>query len=202
LGLFSNALDELSFFSENEQVQASDLLWVAAQLREVNALDEAAMFLQAARYRFIEEEVWKASAVIALQREQWTEAGEILQVLALHDAKYAIEAAEAYRQADLHDRALLQNGFAPPSEAKTRQRLSLLLEQQEYERVVALEQRLQYWDLTQEDPIRYGLAYSFFQLKEYDAASQYLKGISDNSVFQQAIGLRRAIENCIEQGCP
>ena len=79
--------------------------------------------------------------------------------------------------------------------------MSLLLEKQHFERVIALEPRLEHWELINEDPIRYGLAYAHYHIRNYDTALGYLKGISDQAVFQQAIGLRRAIESCMEQGC-
>ena len=202
LNQLQSVREEVAFFSASEQTTADVLLRIAQQCREQQALSEAALFLQAGRYRFSDEEIWKASAIISLQQERWVEAGEILQVMALQRPEYAIEAAEAYRQADLLDRAFLQNSFAPPSPEKTSQRLSLLLEQQEYERALALEPRVRFWELSEEDSIRYGLAYAYYQTKDYTAALAYLKGISDQAVFQQAIGLRRAIEGCQRQGCP
>ena len=71
-----------------------------------------------------------------------------------------------------YDRQALQhNGFAPSSKEKAQQRFSLL-EMEQYAQAVALTDRLTYWKLTEDDAVRYGLAYHF-QLKSFDEALQY-----------------------------
>ena len=139
-----------------------------------------------------------ASAVIALKMEEWLLAAELLSVLSLEDSKYAIETAEAYRNAGRHRQALQHNGFAPSSKEKAQQRFSLLLEMEQYAQAVSLTDRLTYWKLTEDDAVRYGLAYAHFQLKSFEEALQYCSGITDRNVFQQSVTLRQIIRDCQE----
>ena len=179
-------------------VQVVDFIRIADVGQKHAAYDIAEMALRLGRLNGYNAELWTASAVIALKMEEWLLAAELLSVLSLEDSKYAIETAEAYRSAGRYRQALQHNGFAPSSKEKAQQRFSLLLEMEQYAQAVALTDRLTYWKLTEDDAIRYGLAYAHFQLKSFDEALQYCSGITDRNVFQQSVTLRQIIRDCQE----
>ena len=179
-------------------VQVVDFIRIADVGQKHAAYDIAEMALRLGRLNGYNAELWTASAVIALKMEEWLLAAELLSVLSLDDSKYAIETAEAYRSAGRHRQALQHNGFAPSSKEKAQQRFSLLLEMEQYAQAVALTDRLTYWKLTDDDAVRYGLAYAHFQLKSFDEALQYCSGITDRNVFQQSVTLRQIIRDCQE----
>lgn len=179
-------------------VQVVDFIRIADVGQQHAAYEIAEMALRLGRLKGYNTELWTASAVIALKMEEWLLAAELLSVLSLEDSKYAIETAEAYRSAGRHRQALQHNGFAPSSKEKAQQRFSLLLEMERYAQAVALTDRLTYWKLTEDDAVRYGLAYAHFQLKSFDEALQYCSGITDRNVFQQSVTLRQIIRDCQE----
>ncbi|MCB9796932.1 MAG: hypothetical protein H6741_29975 [Alphaproteobacteria bacterium] len=162
---------------------------------------EAAVLLEEARVRFPEnEDLPLQLARVYLEDDKPGAAGMILQIAAEHDAALYHQAAECYRRAGQVDAALRMNALVPDPVEKTRQRLAILLEGGDYERMVALEPRLSRLGLLEDDNIRYGLGYAHFQLLQYEEAERALKGIRDPDIFRQANQLRQAIESCKESG--
>jgi tetratricopeptide (TPR) repeat protein len=134
--------------------------------------------------------------------EEWLMAADLLSVLSIEEPKFSIETAEAYRSAGRYHQALQYNGFAPSSKEKAQQRFSLLLELEQFSSAVALTDRLVFWKLTEDDAVLYGLAYAYFQLRDFEKALQYCNGITDPTVFQQSVALRQIIRDCqASNGC-
>ena len=93
---------------------------------------------------------------------------------------YAYEAADQYRMAGRLDDALRMNGLAPEREAQRQQRVSILFEQAEYARLVAMKLELN-------DPAsRYRIAYPIMR-----------------SATRRGLGRARALEHrlCGRGGC-
>ena len=98
-------------------------------------LDAAQTLLEAALLRFGDtQQVLVAAATVAIEQGRHRDAGWFLERATQRDAKFAIEAAEAYRKAGLLQRALFLNTQATNSVEKSRQRFGLYIESQQYER--------------------------------------------------------------------
>ena len=201
LGLLMEVRDGVSFFTALEAPTEDHILRISSGLRSDGHREMAAMFLELGRHRFFSEDLWRASAVVELERGEWRNAGDILAILSTKDPTYATEAAQAYLQSGDLDKALRYNSFAPRSKDKMQQRLSILLQREEYDLIPVLEQQISNWSLLSQDSVRYGLAYAHFKRGSYQEAKGLLSGISDPKIFRQAVALQRAIAQCSEGGC-
>jgi tetratricopeptide (TPR) repeat protein len=169
-------------------------------LRRGGQLDAAVQVLELGRIRFPQDEQIKlALAQTYLDREMPRTAGSIIEEAAAYNLSLYHEAAEIYRRAGDLAKALFLNSQVVDSTKKTRQRFNLLLALERYEEAVALEPRLVGSGATQDDAVRYALAYAFFQNRALDRAVAYLSEISSSEYFQRATQLRRAIETVRER---
>ncbi len=109
------------------------------------------------------------------------------------------EAAELYRRAGEMGKALYLNSLVLDVDRKTRQRFRLLLASERFEEAVAIEPRLDRMGATEEDDIRYSLAYAYYSNGQLDRAREYLQGISDPEMFRRAVELRQIIESEMEE---
>jgi tetratricopeptide (TPR) repeat protein len=193
-GLFEPARDQCLSLIEHPHLTADHAVQLVGILREHRALEAAAIVADLSRLRFPTSlNAWLSAAQVAMERGANAEAAHYLQIASTIDPSYGIQAAEAWRQAGMAERALYMNAQSGDSPEKARQRLALLLEAEEYARALSLEPRLSRHQLLSEDPIRYGLAYAHFQLGQIDESETWLNGISDPQIFRQATRLRSAI---------
>lgn len=205
LGLFQEAEAHARRWLDRSGGDPEAYLTLAEALRHGGQTCEAVVLLEEARLRDpgnLDVLVQLAAAWLAL--DEPLAAAMVLQEAAEIDVSLSHEAAEAYRRAGDLDRAMYMNGMVPDAEKKTRQRLGLLLERGDYERAVALDDRLRRLALYREDRVAYAMAYAWFQVAEPDRAEGLLEGIADPQVFQDATGLRKAMQSCAEDpvSCP
>ena len=164
-------------------------------LRRGGQLEAAVQVLELGRIRFQENEQIKlVLAQTYLDRDMPRTAGYMIEEAAARNLSLYHEAAEIYRRAGDLSRALFLNSLVLDPAKKTRQRFNLLLAQERYEEAVALEPRLAAGGATEDDGVRYALAYAFFENRALDRAVEYLSEISSAEYFQQATQLRRAVE--------
>jgi hypothetical protein len=131
-------------------------------------------------------------------------AGEMLQEAAAFDARYAGNAAEAFRRARRWDRALYLNGMVHDTAEKVRQRFGILLDMGEWDQAASLDPRLRRLGLTDDESLAYGLAYAHYRSGAFDRAEALLRSLRDPTLFRQAALLREAMQRCTEErvGCP
>lgn len=201
LGLMLPVRDLIPFFAHSETIDAKTFLQLAGTLRDDGHRKEAGLYLDVGRKRFFSEDIWKASAIVALEQGEWLQGAEILSVLSVEIPSYALETAQAYAQAGDISKALLYNSFAPISSEKLTQRLSLLLQNGSYDLIAPLQKELARYSAKIEDSVRYGLAYAHFQRGLYQEAQDSLAGISDPKIFRQSVALQKAIYKCMDGGC-
>ena len=125
---------------------------LAYSFQQHSAPSEAYWILKESTYRFKDHSIWIAAAAQAIETKRYDEAADLLLVLAEQDPDYAIEAAEAYRQAGVFYRALYANTLATEGEDKVRQRLGLYIAAGDFVEACALVPRLNRWDILSEDP--------------------------------------------------
>ncbi|MCK6522585.1 hypothetical protein L6R49_14230 [Myxococcota bacterium] len=201
LGLSQEALARAQLLLRAEGAGAERWILLSEALRGGGQDVRAAALLEEARLRFPEDErVPLALAKTYLALDQPLSAGLVLQSAATRRPELAVEAAECFRRAGQLDRAIRQNGEVPDGPTKTRQRLGLLLEAEDFERAAALTPRATRLGLVEEDEVAYGLAYAWMRLGEAQQAEALLKHIEDPKVFQRATQLRAALAACAAEG--
>ena len=164
-------------------------------------MEGAAWILSRALRVYPSPEIGHNAASLYLSLSNYSAAAQILERLSARDLGYTLAAAEAHLQSGDFQRAEFLNSRAPAGDEKLKQRLGIFLKMEDYARISSMIPRLQGSSLIKDDATRYALAYSLFQLGNYVEATTFLKGIADPIVFSQAIGLRKAIESCQQEGC-
>ena len=201
LGLFqeARAQGQALLLTQGEDPRAWMLM--AEALRRGGDVQGAIALLEEARMRFPSDPELPLSLAQAwLATDRPLSAALILQAAAESQPQLMVEAAECFRRAGQLDRALRLNERVPEGPAKARQRLGLLLEQEEFERAAALAPRLSRLGLLDEDEVAYGLAYAHFRAGQLDAAEATLRKIQDPAVFRRATALRQAMAACAQGG--
>ena len=204
LALFQQARASAERFLGRRGATADDYVLVAEALRKAGQVERAVQRLEEARLRFPDSE----RVAIALARAyadagRPLSAGVVLQEASVRHPRLAVESAELFRRAGAHLRALHMNARVTDQKEKVRQRLGILIDMGAYERAAALEPRLERLGLLEDENIRYALAYAAFRIGDFDAAMRHLSGLSDASLFEKGIALRKAMDACrkSEAGC-
>lgn len=195
MGFTREAGERASALLDREDGAADDALTVAEAMRRAGAHDRAGLILEEARLRFPGDMRLDIQlAAVHADAGRPLAAARLLQAPAVADPELADEAAELFRRAGRLDAALMMNAEVPDAVTKVRQRFGLLLDAQSWERAVALQPRLSRLGLLEDDRVRYGVGYAWFQVGDLDQAEAVLKGVSDPAVFRQATELRRAMD--------
>lgn len=143
-------------------------------------------------------------ARVYLEDKRVRTAASILERAAYLKPKLMIEAAELYRRGGMLWRALYLNAQVTKQAPKMRQRLGLFIELKRFEEAAALAPRLSRLGLLRDQKLLYALAYSCFKTGRYKDAKKWLGRLTDRSLFQKAIALRKAMQSCTERKwwCP
>lgn len=156
---------------------------------------EAAAILEEARLRWpADEQVLLALARAHHDAGRPRAAAAILEEAALRSPALLADAAELYRRAGALDRSLLLNVRMGDSKAKTRQRLGLLLQRNQFDEATALEARVTRLGLLEDDDVRYALAYASYRAGDLERAQELARGVTKAGLFRAATDLVRAIE--------
>ncbi len=201
LGLFQEVARLGTTYLRRSAATAEDCAVVAEGLRRSKQLDQATQMLEAARLRFPGET--KLTVLLAhtyLDGGRPLAAAMLLEDASRTDSSLTLDAAELYQRAGRTHQALALNARVADQKAKIKQRLSILIEQERYEEVAAMESRLARLGLLADQNIRYALAYACFKTGQLDAAEAQLRHLTDAKLFQQALELRRAMQACREAG--
>jgi tetratricopeptide (TPR) repeat protein len=195
LGLFQEAAvaGERYLASAGQSVGAH--LALGEALRRARRPEAAAAVLEEARLRWPgDEQVLLALARAHHDAGRPRAAGAILEEAALRSPTLLADAAELYRRAGALDRSLLLNVRMGDSKAKTRQRLGLLLQKNQFDEAAALEPRATRLGLLEDDDVRYALAYASYRAGDLERAQELARGVTKASLFRSATDLVRAIE--------
>lgn len=197
LGLYQAAAEAGRHYVTRETTTVDDHIAIGEALRRGHGYKLAAEVLEAAHLMYPEnDKVLLALAHVYVDLDQKFAAAMVLEDAARLNPKYTVEAAELYRQAKMNARALFINARVEDQKAKFRQRMSILLDDQQFERVAAMAPTIERLGLLEDDQIRYAMAYGFFKTGDFNGAERYLRGIKDASLFESAGGLRRAMRSC------
>lgn len=170
-------------------------LAVGEALRRSRQYDDALKILEQARFTFPDnDKIVYSLAHAYMDSGRFLPAARMFEKASLRNPDFLPEAVELYRKAGKHSRALSLNAEILDQKKKTRQRLSILIEQQRFEGAVTLESRLVRLNLLEDENICYALAYAYFKTGGFDRAKYLLARITSKDLFANVIKLREAIE--------
>ena len=118
----------------------------------------------------------------------WFSAARLFEEATQLGGQYAFEAADQYRMAERYDDALRMNRLANAGQKQIKQRISILFEQEQYARIVAMNASVD------EPGIQYRLAYSHYAIGEYAAARRHAKALLKTSYRDEASALIQAMK--------
>ncbi|MBV70756.1 MAG: hypothetical protein CMH52_05345 [Myxococcales bacterium] len=119
--------------------------------------------------------------------QRWLSAARLFEEATDLGGRYAFEAADQYRMAARHRDALRLNGLVPSSQRQLAQKVSILFEQEQYARIVAI-------DADFKDPaMGYRVAYSHYAVGDYSAAYTHARALLKSRYRAEATALLKAI---------
>ncbi len=197
MGLYQRAAELGQVFLKRAHSGVDDYLALGEAFRRAGAHQRAKVLLEEARLRFPDNEdvlVHLAHAYIATG--ELIAAGELMQRAAEFDAKYVVESAELYRRAGAFDRALYMNARVTDQKAKFKQRVAIMLDRKQFDRLASMQSRLSRLGLLDDQKIVYTLAYARFKSGDWEAAERLLQQITDADLFDSAVQLRKTVQMC------
>lgn len=201
LGLYSEAVRVSERYLNREQIGAEEYVAVGEALRAARQFTRAQLVMEGARLRFPEDErVHLQLSHAYLDAGRTLTSAMLFEQAARLNSKYTLEAAELYKEAGLLHRATWLNARVGDQKAKTKQRLGLLIDAQDFDSVTALVPKLSRLGLLADENIRYALAYAFYKTGQFAESEAHLKLLSDPQLFESAMQLRKAMQQCREAG--
>lgn len=197
LGLYQQAIDIGNTYLTRTRASAHDYLAIGNALLKGNQAAEAISLLERAKLRYPQHVaivVELAQAYIA--QDKLLTAAELYTTAAMMDEQYLLEAAELFRRAGKLDRALNLNAQILDSGKKLKQRLAILIEQQDFELAGSMLRPLRRVGLMKDQNIRYAIGYSYFKSGEYEKAADQLNFITEAKLFRKSTELRQAMHEC------
>ncbi len=174
-----------SLFKEQEQYNSALQVLELAHLLYENKPEAKEIKLQLARIYLNQQKPMAAATVLDKTNSNGTPI-------------FPLELAEIYRQTGHYVRADYLLHFVPKREDQLKQKLTLYLTQQDYEKASALDASLSDVSAQLPDPLRYALAYALYKTRKFEEASFHLSRVNDQSIYDKAIKLRAHLRNCQE----
>jgi tetratricopeptide (TPR) repeat protein len=197
LELYQAAMEVGLEYLERISPEASDYVAIAMAFRQGQRPDEAIRFLEQARLLFPDDEriiATLASAYADVEMEE--AAADLLQRSAENHPEFIAQSAELYRRSGSLTRALYMNARVEDQKEKFKQRASILLDQQRFEEVANMGDRLERIGLLEDQNLVYALAYANFKAGAFHDSERYIKRIDDPRLFEHATQLRQIIARC------
>jgi len=197
LGLYQQAVEEGYQLARTASGQKENLVLITEALLKARQYDKAIVFLEYLLLTHPADKVLAGQLVRAYSLAgKPLSAGLVLRNLAAANSEYLHDAAELFRQGGVMYQSMWLNSQVPDQRAKTRQRLSLLIDMGRFEEAASMESKLRRLGLMNEGEVAYALAYASFKNGQYDRADALLKGIGDKKLFEKVVELKRVLEIC------
>lgn len=186
-----------TYLDETADASAEDFIAVAEAFRRAGEHRRAQVLLESARAAYPDDtDVLVHLAHAYIGGGQHVAGAELLQVAAESDPAYIRKSAELFRRAGAYERALYMNARIDDQSEKFKQRVAILLDRRDFERIATLDSRLSRLGLLDDSKIAYALAYAHFKIRNYERAAELTRDIESEAMFESAVELRRAIETC------
>ena len=111
-------------------------------------------------------------------------------------------AAELYRLGGQLGKALTLNGQISDQKVKLQQRLAIYLDQEDFEKALAMKSALERHDLLEKDEVKYALAYAQFKAGRFEAAMKGLAHLESSDQMEKANHMRKMILSCTSGDSP
>jgi len=187
-------------YLRRSQAKPEDYVAIGNALRLSHQYADAASILEVARLHYpAHATIAKVLAHTYLDQGMVNAAAAIMEQAAVFDTAFVSEAAELYRRAGRLYKALALNAQIPQQDVKLKQRLSILLGLQQYEKIIGMENALNRARLLNDENIRYALAYAAFSVGDFKKTRLHLEPIKESGLFKRAVELRRLMQECEEE---
>ncbi|MEA3418324.1 MAG: hypothetical protein U9Q90_02905 [Campylobacterota bacterium] len=199
LKLYQQAVESAYLYMKRGKPNAGEHIALSQMLLSGGQREEALKVLEEAKLSFPDNaKINMLLGHIYMQKGMpFTTAG-LFEVGSYYDAKYSKEAAELYRRVGNLPHAIYLNSQVNDKVEKLKQKIAIYVDRQEYEKIIGLKDALKRYNMLSDDNLRYALAYAYYMAKDYDAAEENLKKITDNELFSKATIIRKNIEKCKE----
>lgn len=195
LQLFLEAAEQSREFLERFGAQAKSYLIVGEAMRRSKNYVDALNILEQGHLKYpADEKILLSLAHTYMQSKKNIAAARLFEKAAAYDPKYLEQSVGLYRMIGDTWKARFLNAQVPDSKLKLRQWMEIMLEEEKYEEILAVEERLIRFGILKSDKLRYAMAYVHFLSEDFDASEKYLKGISDPQIFKNSVKLLEAIE--------
>lgn len=199
LELYLAAVEAGKAYLQQADPTLEDYLAIGRALRKSRRFDEAIFFFEAAMLKFQNNRNALLECAHAyLDLDMKHVAAELFERAAAFDPKLAVEAAEVHRRAKQHQRALFWNSQVDDQQRKIKQRLAILIDQEEFAKVAAMGDSVYRVNLEEDSHVSYALAYSHFRTGDFEEAEDYLGNVVSTEMFGKAVQLRKAMAECRE----
>lgn len=200
LGLYQQAVELGQAYIKNHDASVNDYVSLGDALRRSGKPKSALKFLELARLIYPgEKNVYLAMAHAYLDLGNSYAAAMMLEEGGQFDNALLKDAAELYKKENDFQRALFNNSRILKQKEKLRQRMAIQLESGNYDQVLAMQDELLRVRLLDDDAFQYAIAYSYFQLGDYDDAEKTLEKVTDVRIFRKATELRKIMVSCADE---
>lgn len=201
LNLYAEAAAVSKRYLDRTEVTEEDYVAIGEALRTAHDFEGAQLIMEAARLRYPQS----PKIVAQLAHAYLADGRKLTSAMLFEDAarldpKYALEAAELYKDSGFMFRATWMNARVLDQKAKAKQRLSLMLDNEDFEGVTAMLPQLQRLGLAADQNVTYAVGYAFFKTNQFTKAEKELQRITEPQLFESTLQLRKAIESCREAG--
>ena len=198
LKLFQKAAVYGQRYLDSGKAKAEDYLALGSALRKSGATDKALHFLELAKMKYPGNDLIIIElAHVYLELDQIVTAATLFEEAARYKNKYSQEASELFRRAKQLYHALYLNSKITDQKEKLKQRLAIFLEFGDFEMAAAMEKALSRVGLLENEDMRYALAYSQFEVGDYDGAEKNLQYLTRPDLFKKASELRKSMQECM-----
>lgn len=198
LKLFQKAALYGQRYLDSGKAKAEDYLALGSALRKSGATDKALHFLELAKMKYPGNDlVIIELAHVYLEEDQIVTAATLFEEAARYKNKYSQEASELFRRAKQLYHALYLNSKITDQKEKLKQRLAIFLEFGDFEMAAAMEKALSRVGLLENEDMRYALAYSQYEVGDFESAERHLQYLTRPDLFKKASELRKSMQECM-----
>lgn len=200
LGLLQEAIKLGQYYIENHDASVNDYVSLGDALRRSGKPEDALRFLELARIKYPREKnVYVAMAHAYSDMDNLSAAAAMLEEGGHYHNKLYKDSAELYKKSGNIERAFFNNSKVLDQKSKLIQRMSLQLETESYDQVLAMHNDLLRVRLLDEDEYRYVMAFTQFKVGDYHAAENMLQKIKEARMFRKATELRKVMASCANE---
>ena len=197
LKLYKAAIDASKAYMDLGEATPKEYLALAQMLLRGHQLNLAITTLEEGKELFPNDA--KLNMVLGhayMKRDMIHTAAQLFERASYSDSNYTKDASEMYRRAKELPHALYLNAQMSDKKEKIKQKVAILVDRQEFEKIIGLKDALNRYHMLTDDNLRYALGYSYYMVKDYDKAEKEFKKIKDNALFTKATVIRKNIEKC------